>query len=585
MLLHGSRRSLSSIWLNIFSSLRLSTSAAANPDQSHPRKGRQAIRRILKLLSTVKSSHLYEALQSLESSPQSLSSSEASILVDAISNPLISFDFYRFLRSCRSTFKPEPILFSSLIKSQLLSINPQLFKIQYYFDEMKKHKVSLSPNDFCSFFGIVLPNYVATAEFFVRGLLEEIEFDEGAYCYAISVYAQHGLYKEAILVAERARVRGSNPSLAFYSCLMDVYSKNVDARAAMKLFLEMEDAGVLADEGIYRTLLGVLCRVGWVKLCGVILEEMRKVGYRPDKCLAMDLIGRFVEEDIVSEAVSLFEEGILKDNHSLATFVKAMVEKRRHGVAFELVKKVQHSGFDVNGHVYASLIRGCGKIGLVDEAEKIFAEIKSSEGIKNRKLVYSSMINVYSRAEMKASAEMVWNEMESLMGSRVSEEALLSMMSLYGALGLVDDTVRVFNWWKNSGCCLNIDAYVVLVNALVKSGKLNQAKDCLLEMRMSSIHPTIQIYSAMMEGYLQVGLLNHALMVFDEYKISGLEADEVVANLILRILIQANRFSELKFYLDRFLRQAIRISRDKGTPLLEICRDDLCFRKLSHLIQ
>ncbi|XP_042495860.1 pentatricopeptide repeat-containing protein At2g32630-like [Macadamia integrifolia] len=264
---------------------------------------------------------------------------------------------------------------------------------------------------------------------------------------------------------------------------MDVYGKNVDARAAMELFLEMEDAGFLANEVIYRTLLGVLCRVGWVKLCRVILKEMRKVGYRPGKCLAMDLIGRFVEEGIVSEAVSLFKEGILKDSHSLATFVEAMIEKRRHVVALELVKKVQLSGFDVNGHVYASLIRGYGKIGLVDEAEKIFAEIKSSEGIENRELVYSSMIYVYSRAEMKALAKMVWNEMESLMGSRVSEEALLSMMSLYGALGLVDDTVRVLNWWKNSGCCLNIDAYVVLVNALVKSDKLNQAEDCLLEMR------------------------------------------------------------------------------------------------------
>ncbi|XP_042481004.1 pentatricopeptide repeat-containing protein At2g32630-like [Macadamia integrifolia] len=229
---------------------------------------------------------------------------------------------------------------------------------------------------------------------------------------------------------------------------MDVYGKNVDARAAMKLFLEMEDAGVLADEGIYRTLPGVLCRVGEI-----------------------------VEEDIVSKAVSLFEEGILKDSHSLATFVEAIVEKRKHGVALELVKKMQLYGFDVNGHVYASLIRGYGKIGLVDEAEKIFAEIKSSECIENRELVYSSMIYVYPRAEMKASAEMVWNEMESLMGYRVSEEALLSMMSLYGALGLVDDTVRVFNWWKTSGCCLNIDAYVVLVNALVKSRNLNQAED------------------------------------------------------------------------------------------------------------
>ncbi|KAJ4969387.1 hypothetical protein NE237_016088 [Protea cynaroides] len=585
MLLHGSRKPLRSILLNLSSALPLSTSAAANPDKSHPRKGRQSIRRILKLLSTVKSPHLYEALQSLESSPQTLSSSQASTLIDAISNPLISSDFYRFLRSCKPTFKHEPILFSSLIKSQLQSVNPQLFKIRYYFDEMKKNKVSLSPNDFCSFFEIVLPNYIAIAEFFVRELLEEIEFDEGAYCCAISIYAQHGLYKEAILVADRARTRGPNPSLAFYSCMMDVYGKNLDARSAMKLFLEMEELGVLPDEKIYRTLLGVLCRVGSVKLCRVILEEMRKVGYRPDKCLAMDLMGKFVEEDNVSGAVSLFKEGILKDSHSLATFVEVMAEKRRPRVALDLVKSMRHSGFDVNGHVYASLIRGCGKSGLVDEAEKIFADIKSSEGIENQELVYSSMIYVYSKAEMKASAEMVWNEMESLMGSRISEDALLSMMSLYGALGLINEVVRVFNWSKNSGLCLNIDAYVVLVNALVRSGKLNQAKDYFLEMRMSNIYPTTQIYSAMMEGYLQVGLLSHAIMMFDEFKMSGLEADEVVSSSIVRILLQAGRFSELKFYLDRFLRQGIRISRDKGTLLLEICRDDVCFRKLSHLIQ
>ncbi|XP_010242518.1 PREDICTED: pentatricopeptide repeat-containing protein At1g03560, mitochondrial-like [Nelumbo nucifera] len=586
---HSRLRTPATLSISASLSLLSSQTETTNPNNPPPRKGRQAVRRLLKLLSTAsqqnQNPHLCEILKSLQCSPVTISTSQASTLISSISNPLISFDFYRFLRSLKPVFQPDSILFSSLIKSQLQSVNPHLPKILFYFGEMKKHKVSLSHDDFCCLFCLVVPGYVDIADFFVRELLEKAEFDECAYNYAMSIYAKHGLYKEAILVAERARARSRELTLEFYSCTMDVYGKKEDAGSAMKLFLEMEERGILADERVYRNLLGVLCKAGWVKLCWVILEEMRKVGCRPDERLAMDLLRRFLKEGMVLEAGCFFKEGILKDMKSLAVYAEAMEETKRPWTAFQLVQDLCKSGLDVSGCVYASLIRGCGKIGLIYVAEKIFAGVKSSTSVENRESVYTSMIYVYSRAQMKKSAEIFWNEMESTVGFGGNAEPFLYMMSMYGELGLIEDVLRMFDRWKNSGCCVNIDAYAVLIDALSKSGKLNQARSYLLEMRRSKIHPSSSIYAYIMDGYLQVGLLNHAITMLDEYTMLGLEADELIASSIIKTLIQVGRLSELEFHLDKFMRQGIKISSGKGAILVEMCKDDSCLRKLSELIQ
>ncbi|PIA39407.1 hypothetical protein AQUCO_02600096v1 [Aquilegia coerulea] len=453
---------------------------------------------------------------------------------------------------------------------------------------MKKHKVCLSKDDLTCLFEMFVVDYVEIAELFVKEVLEKHEYDESSYNVLISIYTKYGMCKDAVLIAEKAKARFEKLGLGFYACLMDVYKVNGDMKAAMKAFMEMEDRGIVADEGIYMALLGIFCRGGSVKLCAVVLEEMRRVGCRPDEGLRMDLMKLFVKEGMVSEAEILAKDEFFKDSESLSAVVEAMADKGRPLEALEIIKNMLKSGKNVDGCVYASLIHGCGRNGLIEDAEKVFEEFKFMEGAENAEKfesVYTSMVYLYSKTEMRTKAEMFFNQMETEFGFAGSEKVFLCMMSMYGALGLFNDVERMFGRWKSSCSSLTVDAYAVLLEALSKSGKMNRARDSLLEMRSSGIHPNGSVYSSMMEGYLLLGLVNHAIALLDEYKLLGLEMDDVIVSSVISTLIQAGRYMDLGVYLEKMLRQGINIPKDKGMFLVKMCRDNSCLEKLGKLLQ
>ncbi|KAK9161417.1 hypothetical protein Syun_007758 [Stephania yunnanensis] len=438
-----------------------SSPSPSNPNpRSVPRKANQSVRRIVRLLSPSRSPNLSEALETLEYSPQEFSTQQASALVSAIGNPLISFDFYRFLKSQTPIFRPDSVLYASLIKSQVQSVNPHIPRIRFYLDEMRKRKVAMSKEDFEGLFELGVSKSVEIGGFLVGEVLEKSEFQESFYNWAISVYGKHGFCEEGLMVAERARARSERLSSGFYECVMGVYSVNGDARGAMELFFEMDERGVIASEGIYGVLLGILCRAGWAKLCFVVLEEMKRLGFRPDERLTMDLIQLFVKQNMGSEVKYFVEEGIVKDTSSLALSVRPMAEEESN----------------VDGSVYASLILGCGKSGLIEEAERIFSEFKSLECVKNAKSAYASMVYVYSRAEMRRMAEKVFQEMEVKTDSTGRTDVFLHMIAMYATLGLFDDMVKMFEELVKK-CGASVEAYAILIGAFTKSGKRFAVRD------------------------------------------------------------------------------------------------------------
>lgn len=369
----------------------------------------------------------------------------------------------------------------------------------------------------------------------------------------MAILTENGFIDEAIKVSERAKVEIDNPELGFYSSLMNLYMVTGDGKAAMEAFLEMGERGILADDEICSILLGIFCQVGWMKLSWVVLEEMMKnVTFRPDEALSLDLMKGFLKQGMVSEAGFLLREGMIKTKESFFIFAEVMVEKKMAMEAFDILRTVCEPEF-----YSASLIRGCGKFGLIEEAEKIFKEIKSLEGNKMLDSIYASMIYVYWKAGLRRLAEVAWEEME--VAGALSGEACLYMMSMYDELGLFEIVVKMFARWFQSGVCVNVEGYGVLINALVRAGKLNEARSHLSHMRSRGIRPTSSIYSLLMEGYLKAGLLNHALAMLEDCKISGLRIEDgVLVSNISHILIKTGRYHQLDHYSDILGRSAIK---------------------------
>ena len=127
--------------------------------------------------------------------------------------------------------------------------------------------------------------------------------------------------------------------------------------------------------------------------------------------------------------------------------------------------------------------------------------------------------------------------------------------------------------------------YVVVIGALSKSGKLNRAREFILEMRKGGIKPTNSVYSLMMESYIRIGLTNHGLALVDEYKKSRLQVDQIIVTSVVKILSQAGKVSDVVPYLDKIAKLGLKIPKDKGTALIQMCKDEYCLTKLTRVIE
>lgn len=125
----------------------------------------------------------------------------------------------------------------------------------------------------------------------------------------------------------------------------------------------------------------------------------------------------------------------------------------------------------------------------------------------------------------------------------------------------------------------------MLIDVMGKAGRLNRARDILLEMRMSQIQPNNAIYSTLISSSMSVGLLDRALSYIDEFKDLGLQPDGVTAGTIAIVLVRAHKYFDLEILVNDLVRWGIKFPKDKGIFLIDLCPDAVVSDKIVQLIE
>ena len=89
-----------------------------------------------------------------------------------------------------------------------------------------------------------------------------------------------------------------------YYSILRCYQNTGNAKEAMKIFIEMENNGILPSEDAYNLLLSTVASSGQVKVASSIFEEMRFLGFKTDEETSGDLTRAYLKENMVNEVDS-----------------------------------------------------------------------------------------------------------------------------------------------------------------------------------------------------------------------------------------------------------------------------------------
>lgn len=547
------------------------------------RKGRQAAGRFLKLLAgSTEDAQIQQALQLLKSSPEKISSAQAALLISKIGDPLMVYDFYRFLKA-QIGFEPREVLYAALIATQVRSLNPKPYKIRFYFEEMRKRDLKFAAKDYSMLFSSFLPLDMELAELCYNLMKLTGTREVENYNFIIKACLNQGFYDKAISVLDEMRADKISFNSETYYSILRFYRNTENAKKAMKIFIEMENNGVLPSEDAYNLLLSVVASAEQVKVASAIFEEMRFLGFKADERSSGDLTRAYLKENMVNEVDSMVRDGSLTSPDDFSHLIKAFIDRNLPLRAIEVLGLMQESGVKIGDLDYARVIHASVKAGLIEEAIEVYSTVKGLDRVTDESIDLS-MLCVFCKLEMQNSAEKLYKEMVSK-GSLKREEAYLYMMSLYGSLGRLEDVMRIFQSMKQNGCSISVDAYSVLIDVMGKAGRLNRARDLLLEMEMSQIQPNNAIYSTLISASMSVGQLDRALSYIDEFRDSGLKPDGVTAGTIAIVLVRAHKYSELEILVNDLVRRGVKFPKDKGIFLMDLCLDTVVSDKLVQLIE
>ncbi|CAA3012527.1 pentatricopeptide repeat-containing At5g46580, chloroplastic [Olea europaea subsp. europaea] len=210
-----------------------------------------------------------------------------------------------------------------------------------------------------------------------------VEIDNITYSTIITCAKRYNLFDKAVEWFARMFKTGLMPDEATYPAILDVYAKLSKVEEAMSLYERGKARGWKPDPIAF----GVL---------GKMLEDMKSLGVQLNLVVnkKLEVVGKAGKAGL---ARSLFEEmvdsGIAPDEKTLTALIKIYGKARLAKDALELWEPMRSNGWPMNFILSNSVM--CADIGLVEEAKKLFEEMKGSEKCRPDSWRYTAMLNIY----------------------------------------------------------------------------------------------------------------------------------------------------------------------------------------------
>nr|GME00028.1 pentatricopeptide repeat-containing protein At5g46580, chloroplastic [Ipomoea batatas] len=347
----------------------------------------------------------------LEEIPESPTKENALLVLNSLRDWQKSLLFLNWIKA-KDLFPLETIFYNVAMKS--LRFGRQFEHIERLAFEMVENGVELDNITYstiitcakrCGLFDKAL-------EWFERMYKTGLIPDEVTYSAVLDVYAQLGKVEDAISLYERGRASGWTPDAVAFSMLARMFGSVADYDGIRFVLQEMKNVGVQPNLVVYNTLFEALGKAGKPGLARSLFEEMLEYGLTPNE-------------------------------KTLTCLIKIYGKARWARDALELWERMKSKGWPMDFYLYNTLLSMCADIGLEEEAERLFGDMKESRNCKPDSWSYTAMINIYASGGDVEKAVSLYKEMAEE-GVELNVMGCTCLIQCLGKAKRIDDLVMVF---------------------------------------------------------------------------------------------------------------------------------------------
>lgn len=352
-----------------------------------------------------------EFLACLEEIPQPVTRENALLILNSLKPWQKTHLFLNWIKG-QNSLPMETIFYNVTMKS--LRFGKQFQLIEDLAHQMIDNGVELDNITYSTIISCAKKCYLydKAVHWFERMYKTGLMPDEVTYSAILDVYARLGKVEEVISLYERGRGTGWKPDPITFSVLGKMFGEAGDYDGIRYVFQEMESVGVQPNLVVYNTLLEAMGKAGKPGFARSLFEEM-------------------------------IESGIAPNEKTLTAVIKIYGKARWSRDALELWRRMKDNGWPMDFILYNTLLNMCADVGLVEEAETLFRDMKQSEHCKPDSWSYTAMLNIYGSQGDVDKAMRLFDEMCKL-GVELNVMGFTCLIQCLGKAMEFDDLVRVY---------------------------------------------------------------------------------------------------------------------------------------------
>lgn len=282
----------------------------------------------------------------------------------------------------------------------------------------------------------------------------EIELDNITYSTIITCAKRCSLFDKAVEWFERMYKTGLMPDEVTYSAVLDVYAQLGKVGEVMSLYERARASGWAPDHIALAVLGKMFGEAGDYDGIRYVLDEMKSLGMQPNLVVYNTLLEALGKAGKPGLARSLFlemvESGITPNEKTLTALVKIYGKARWAKDALDLWEQMRSNGWRMDLFLCNTLLSMCADLGLEEEAERLFDDMKESMNFRPNSWSYTALLNTYGSGGNVDKAMKLFDEMSET-GVEVNVMAVTCLIQCLGRAKRIDDLVRVFEFAMERG--------------------------------------------------------------------------------------------------------------------------------------
>ncbi|KDP34050.1 hypothetical protein JCGZ_07621 [Jatropha curcas] len=178
---------------------------------------------------------------------------------------------------------------------------------------------------------------------------------------------------------------------------------------------------------------------------------------------------------------------------------------------------------------YAIMMKGYCKIGLVENARKVFDEMQCKPNL----VCYNIMISGYCKMGDMDKAITIFYRLMRSKDCFPDTVTYTTMIDGYCKKGEFDEAMKKMDEMKLRCCRPNLLTYNAIIYGLCLRGHVDEAKKLMTEMRLNGVKENLATHMSILKGLCYVGKSDEAVKYFRETIGEGMQADSKAYGIVI----------------------------------------------------